>query len=80
MDSTRCKSCGKLIVFMPTLKGKFMPVNLESVYDTDIFFDSKKHKSHFADCPKADSFRKKTVIVPVQQQPKFPPSFLVKDI
>lgn len=61
MDSKPCKSCGKLIVFMPTLKGKFMPVNLESVENEDVYFDSKKHVSHFSDCPKADSFRKPVV-------------------
>ncbi len=42
---SKCKSCEKDILFLPTKKGSMMPVCLDLT-------------SHFADCPKAKEFRK----------------------
>jgi len=42
---TKCKKCGKKILFLPTKSGKQMPVTLGFI-------------SHFADCPSANEFRK----------------------
>lgn len=55
--TTKCRGCGKEIIFMPTKGGKFMPVDLET-YDGTTLFDSKRHVSHFATCPKGKEFRK----------------------
>lgn len=52
-----CKACGKAIVFLPTLKGKYIPVNFES-YSGETEFNSRVHVAHFSDCPKAKDFRK----------------------
>ena len=79
-----CRGCGEKIAFIQTLKGKWMPVNPESVSfvpaggpntyvmedgtvtrgrETD-WADRQQNNfrigyiSHFATCPKADSFRK----------------------
>jgi len=42
---SKCSKCGKEILFLPTNKGKHMPVTMELV-------------SHFSDCPFAKNFRK----------------------
>lgn len=42
---SRCTACGRVIWFVPSKKGGAMPVTNEM-------------KSHFADCPKANQFRK----------------------
>lgn len=55
---TRCRSCRKQIIFLKTASGKAMPVNADTVEPNDQEFDHERHESHFADCPKADSFRK----------------------
>ena len=46
LSTTRCKSCGKEIMFLPTKNGKTMPVNMALI-------------SHFSDCNRPDKFRKK---------------------
>lgn len=43
---SRCKSCGRRIVFHETHKGKLAPFTMEGV-------------NHFVDCPGAEKFRKK---------------------
>ncbi|MCA0388506.1 MAG: hypothetical protein LCH52_08425 [Bacteroidetes bacterium] len=52
-----CKACGKAIVFLPTSKGKYIPVNLES-YGGESEFYPGVHVAHFSDCPQAKEFRK----------------------
>lgn len=44
-----CRGCGKEIRFAKTPRGKHMPVSLT---------EDNKYQAHFADCPKADEFRK----------------------
>ncbi len=65
---TKICTCGKKIIFLQTIRGNYSPFVYDSLDETDkkqiecgdeIMFDSKKHKSHFADCPQAHSFRKK---------------------
>ncbi len=59
MKVEKCRRCGAEIVFLLTKKGKSMPVVASSVSEGDELYDHAKHKSHFADCPAADLFRKK---------------------
>lgn len=62
-----CRGCGRPVIWLktngtkPDGSPKLMPVNAESVRQGDESFDSKRHKSHFADCPNANDFRKKEV-------------------
>jgi hypothetical protein len=57
-----CKGCGADIIWLQSPKtGKFnVPVNPEGVEDLDIFFNYRKHVSHFATCSKADELRRKS--------------------
>ena len=66
---TKCKACGKSIIFLTTSSGRQMPVDVDgtqimlkpgAIADPEdyIFFNSSKHISHFATCPKAKTFRK----------------------
>jgi hypothetical protein len=45
-------------VFLPTANGKSMPVDAETVEETDDAFDHKRHVSHFATCDQPGKFRK----------------------
>ena len=45
IQTKECRDCGEPIIFLPTNKGKFQPV--------DMFLES-----HFANCPGADKFRR----------------------
>ena len=54
---SKCRGCGKEIMFIPTKTGKMMPIDLET-YDGGTLFDASKHTSHFATCPQAKEFRK----------------------
>ena len=55
----KCRSCARSIVWMPTAKGKTMPVDAETVGRDDTEYDpAKGHISHFATCPDAQKFRK----------------------
>lgn len=62
-----CKSCGKPIVFLLTKAGKTIPINWDSLNDTEknflrtagpVEFDPARHFTHFRDCPAAKDFRK----------------------
>jgi hypothetical protein len=55
----RCKSCRAMIVWLPTAKGKNMPVDEHSVRPEDDEFIPDQHVSHFATCPDAGKFRRK---------------------
>lgn len=55
---SKCKNCGKELVFLPTKTGKVMPVNKESVETGDEIYIHGKHISHFSDCPGASGFRR----------------------
>ena len=55
---TRCRSCGAMIIFLPTAKGKPMPVDAHSVEPDDDAYDAERHESHFASCPQANRHRK----------------------
>lgn len=59
--------CGQMMAFINTAKDKYIPVNVESLSEVDrhelsigakVVFDSKRHISHFADCPNAKRFRR----------------------
>lgn len=52
------KGCGAAIVWIKTKAGKFMPLSLASVRDEPD--GTKTCASHFADCPEADRFRRRT--------------------
>lgn len=52
MTLARCRGCGATIVFLPTRKGKRMPVDVASVAEGDTEFDYSRHSSHFSSCPK----------------------------
>lgn len=54
---SKCRGCGKEIIFIPTRGGKMMPIDIET-HDGGTLFDPKKHVSHFATCPMAKEFRK----------------------
>jgi len=54
----KCKSCGKAVVWLRTLRGKSMPVNADTVEPGEKEFNYKKHISHFADCPQANKWRR----------------------
>ncbi len=56
MKTTKCRGCGQEIIFMPTKKGKSMPVDY-STYEGQTYFDPKKNTSHFATCAQAKEFR-----------------------
>lgn len=63
----QCRACNKEIYFLKTAKGKFIPVNAETLNDSELndcrdglkrLFVPGRHISHFADCPGANAFRK----------------------
>lgn len=55
----KCKGCGAPIVFMKTRKGKYIPVDAESIKTNEVFFNPNSGMiAHFATCPKAQDFRK----------------------
>lgn len=58
-----CSKCHKEIVFLKTAKGKFMPVNADTVEKGDTLYEHGKHISHFSDCPAANQFRDKQLVV-----------------
>lgn len=56
-----CKSCGKTIVWMKTVQGKNMPVDMteHALEDAQAgeLFNHEEHVSHFSTCPAADKHR-----------------------
>lgn len=58
MNIAKCKSCGAEIVYLQTKKGNNIPCNANTVDSEDVIYDSKKHRTHFSDCPDAIKFRK----------------------
>lgn len=63
-----CKACKKEIYFLKTNSGKLIPVNAETLNDSELhdlqnnmqrLFDSDRHVTHFTDCPKSNKFRRK---------------------
>lgn len=68
-----CRSCGASIFWALTFKGKRMPIDSEMVPDGNIVVEDGvayvqtadtaqllAYKSHYATCPQADEWRKKT--------------------
>jgi hypothetical protein len=53
-----CRSCGQYIVFLPTASGKSMPVDADTVEESDDGYDPKRHVSHFSTCDQPERFRK----------------------
>ena len=53
-----CRACGRSMIYLPTAKGKSMPVNAETVEAGDTIYTHGRHVSHFSDCPAAAKFRK----------------------
>jgi hypothetical protein len=60
MNVTNCRSCDAKIVWLKTAKGKSMPVDAATVEEGDELFDHKRHVSHFATCPDAARYRKRS--------------------
>lgn len=63
--TSNCRSCGAVIVFLKTRRGKFNPVNLEPTEDSfrpphadETDFVYGEHQSHFQTCPSAEDHRK----------------------
>lgn len=59
---TKCRSCNADIVWMWTANDKKMPVNADSIADTDDHlteYDRLRHMTHYATCPQAKSWTKK---------------------
>lgn len=55
----KCKGCQAEIVWLKShVSGKNVPVNPEGVEADDVFFNFKKHVSHFATCIYAKELRK----------------------
>ena len=52
----RCRSCAAPVVFVPTAKGKPMPLDLNTIECRD---GKEYAESHFAHCPQAIGWRKK---------------------
>ena len=66
-NTAKCRSCGAYIVFLKTKSGSNMPVDADSLDDTEmeggekpLFDASAGHVSHFATCPNADKHRRRT--------------------
>lgn len=71
MSRALCRSCNAPILWMTTAAGKSIPVEPSSISPEEaemlaelprggkLMFDSTRHKSHFARCPKAKEHRKK---------------------
>lgn len=53
-----CRSCGALVLWMKTEKGKNMPVDYDADIASETEFDHTRMESHFSTCPNADSHRK----------------------
>lgn len=53
--ASRCRACGKEIYFVRSAAGRLMPLVPANVNGN---LGPLMGTSHFADCPKADSFRK----------------------
>lgn len=60
-ETSQCRTCNRDIVWMPTFRGKKMPVDADTVPDTfeegDIFDKRKGMVSHFETCPQAGQHR-----------------------
>ena len=64
-----CKGCGAEILWLKTMTGKTMPVDIPPEKRIVIIYDrvigeergevKDSYVSHFATCPQADAFRKK---------------------
>jgi len=46
----RFRGCGTPIVFLPTKRGKSMPVDADTVRADDELYDGDRHASHFGTC------------------------------
>lgn len=51
------KGCGEPIIWLKTRRGKFMPIEPESVEPDDELYDHRRHVVHWGNCPYADWFR-----------------------
>jgi hypothetical protein len=60
-------SCGKMMAWLKTSNNKNIPVDVETLSDSDrhelahglkVVFDPKRHTSHFATCPNSEKYRK----------------------
>lgn len=64
---SRCRSCDASIVWMITNTGSRMPVDADSVDESELewfngspVFDPQEHESDFATCPNANQHRRRT--------------------
>lgn len=58
-DVVLCASCKAEIVFLRTPANKKMPVNADTVQDTDDLYEHGRHVSHWSTCTHADRHRKR---------------------
>lgn len=56
---TKCKACGKFIVFLKTRHGRPIPCDAITVDRGETEFIKEKHRTHFQTCPEAAKFRKR---------------------
>ncbi|KUG25894.1 hypothetical protein ASZ90_004281 [hydrocarbon metagenome] len=63
-----CKACRKEIYFCNTKNGKFIPVNAETLNESELsdlqngmkrLYEPTRHVTHFSDCPNSNKFRRK---------------------
>ena len=54
-----CGACKAQIIFLPTVAGRSMPVDAETVDAEDEVYERGKHVSHFSTCTDSDRFRKR---------------------
>ena len=57
MKNAKCRSCGSPIAWMKTRTGKHMPVDIKTTKPNDTEYEPKRHISHFATCPQANTWR-----------------------
>jgi hypothetical protein len=54
----RCRSCRAKIIWLPTVNGKSMPIDSDTVSAEDETYEHGKHVSHFTTCPDSEKWRK----------------------
>jgi len=62
--TSRCKSCGAPVLYVPTVLGKLMPLDADEVVMWQVGSDGTVrpvhvHRSHFATCPQGNQWRKR---------------------
>lgn len=58
MTTSKCKACGKEILFAKTIAGRLMPFDAAQTVVLVEGQQMKGHVAHWVTCPAADQFRK----------------------